>query len=749
MSYKISYTCLKTHITRGPRPTGLRSFAAAALLFAVLILAADGLAAALPSGFSETAIGGLSSPTAFAIHPDGRVFVTQQAGALRVIKNGVLLTTPFTTVTTDSFFERGLLGIAFDPNYATNRYVYVYYTATSPTTHNRVSRFTADAANEDIAVPGSETIIFDLETLSAGNHNGGAIHFGPDGKLYIATGENAVSSNSQSIANRLGKILRINSDGTIPTDNPTSFPGIAGSPTGLNQSIWAVGLRNPYTFAFQPGTGRMFINDVGQGTWEEVDDGIAGRNYGWPTCEGFYLTGSTTNLCTNANFTNPVYSHLSSGDCTVIGAAFYNPTTATFPAQYHGKYFFADYCGGWIKYFDPNSPPAIGAATGFATGISSPVDIHVNNNDGSLWYLARGNSSVYRVQYTAPTPTNTPTSTPTSTSTPTNTPTATNTPTDTPTATSTPTATPADSISGAVFYVNASATPRFVSNVLISGAGSTNVSTTTAAPGPQEGTYTLAGFGTGAYTVTPSKVGGSNGISSFDAARVAQHVSGIPPLLNANQQLAADASGNSQISSFDAGQIAQFVVTTVGGHTGEWKFQPASRSYASVTGNITDENYDAILVGEVSGNWTNSGARAALGGGPIKGTTIEAPRLVAKAGDEIVIPVGVQRIEKRGIIAYEFDLRYDPNVIQPQENAVDLAGTVSRSLSVAVNAEEPGFLRVAVYGPMAITSSGILLNLRFTAVGSSGLVSPLIWERLMLNEGSPLVSITNGQIELF
>lgn len=352
----------------------------------------DDNAASLLSNFDESQITGLSNPTAMALHPDGRIFVCQQTGQLRVIKDGVTLPTPFTSLTVNSSGERGLLGVAFDPNYATNRFVYVYYTATTPTIHNRVSRFTADAANEDIAVPGSEVVLMDLETLSATNHNGGAIHFGPDGKLYIATGENAVPSNAQSLANRLGKILRINSDGTIPADNPTTFPNIAGSPAGVNRAIWAVGLRNPFTFTFQPGTGRMHINDVGQNTWEEINLGTAGANYGWPSCEG---------NCAVAGMTNPIYPYSSASgpNCAITGGAFYNPTTATFPAQYISKYFFADFCGGWIRTIDPLAPPpANGSTPDFATGINSPVDIHVAN-DGSLYYLARGANSVFRVQY--------------------------------------------------------------------------------------------------------------------------------------------------------------------------------------------------------------------------------------------------------------------------------------------------------------------------------------------------------------
>src|SRR6185436_11121568 len=149
--------------------------------------------------------------------------------------------------------------------------------------HNRVSRFFASG---DVALPGSEAVILELNDLSsATNHNGGALHFGPDGKLYIAVGENANSANAQTLDNLLGKILRLNPDGTIPLDNP-----FYNTAAGVNRAIWALGLRNPFTFDFQPGTGRMFINDVGQSSWEEINDGIAGSNYGWPATEGYTST---------------------------------------------------------------------------------------------------------------------------------------------------------------------------------------------------------------------------------------------------------------------------------------------------------------------------------------------------------------------------------------------------------------------------------------------------------------------------
>ena len=182
------------------------------LLCSLLLIASTAHAATLPSGFSETLVAsGLSSPTTMQFAPDGRLFISEQGGRLRVVKDGALLPTPFLTVTVNSSGERGLLGIAFDPAFASNHFVYVYYTATSPAVHNRVSRFTA---NGDVAVAGSELVIFDLDNLSsATNHNGGAIAFGPDGKLYVAVGENANSANAQSMTTVLGKILRINKDG--------------------------------------------------------------------------------------------------------------------------------------------------------------------------------------------------------------------------------------------------------------------------------------------------------------------------------------------------------------------------------------------------------------------------------------------------------------------------------------------------------------------------------------------------------
>lgn len=342
-------------------------------------------AATVPAGFTDTVVAsGLTNPTAMALAPDGRIFVCQQNGALRVIKNGALLPTPFLTVTVDSSGERGLLGIAFDPNFVSNQLVYIYYTATAPSIHNRISRFTASG---DVALAGSEVIVMDMPNLStATNHNGGALHFGPDGNLYVALGDNANSANAQSLSTRLGKLLRITSTGAIPTDNP-----FFNQTTGDNRAIWALGLRNPFTFTFQAGIGRMFINDVGENTWEEINDGIAGSNYGWPTCEGFCNPP-------NASFRDPIFAYANDAStCAITGGAFYNPQVNQFPANFAGNYFFADFCGGWIRRLDPANGNAV---SDFATGISAPVDLKVSD-DGFLYYLARGAGAVSRIGFSS------------------------------------------------------------------------------------------------------------------------------------------------------------------------------------------------------------------------------------------------------------------------------------------------------------------------------------------------------------
>jgi glucose/arabinose dehydrogenase len=331
---------------------------------------------ALGAGFTRTTVAtGLgATPTAIAVAPDGRLFVTEQTGALRVIKDGALLAQPFVTLAVDAIGEHGLVGVVLDPDFATNGWVYVYYTTTENGAHNRVSRFTAAG---DVALPGSETAILDLPPLGpAARHAGGAMRFGVDGFLYIAVGDDGVAMNAPALTTPFGKVLRIGKDGAVPPSNP--FYGVA---SGVNRAIWSKGLRNPFTFDIDAVTGRIHINDVGQSTWEEVNLGRAGADYGWPGSEG---------QTTNPAYDTPLltYRHqepsptLFSG-FAAVGAAFYRPSVNAFGVGYVGDYFFADYVRSWIYRLDAE---ADWAAYAFAQLDDAITGLAVGN-DGALYVL--------------------------------------------------------------------------------------------------------------------------------------------------------------------------------------------------------------------------------------------------------------------------------------------------------------------------------------------------------------------------
>lgn len=355
----------------------------------VLCISIKALAQTYPAGFSQSLVTtGLTDATALAQAPDGRIFVCLQGGSLRIIQNGTLLATPFVTLNVNSSGERGLLGVAIDPNFATNNYIYLYYTLATAA-NNRISRFTA---NGNVAVAGSEVVLLDLDPLSsATNHNGGWMQFGPDGNLYVGVGENANSANAQDLDTYHGKILRITKTGGIPAGNPFT--------TGTNQrrSVWAYGMRNPFTLSFQPGTGKLYVNDVGQATWEEINDVTATTsstaNFGWPMAEGF----STT-----SGLMNPVYAYSHGtgtfNGCAITGGTFFNPAATNYPAAYTGKYFFMDYCGNWINYINTSGTIT---ATNFATGIpGAPVGI-ITGIDGNLYFLSRSADALYKIVYNA------------------------------------------------------------------------------------------------------------------------------------------------------------------------------------------------------------------------------------------------------------------------------------------------------------------------------------------------------------
>lgn len=343
-------------------------------IFICIVLSGTSLAQVLPPGFVAQEIAGGLDPTDLVIAPDNRIFITIKSGKILVVENDQLLSNTFLDISNqvDNFNERGLGHMVLDPDFELNNYYYVFYTVRN-TNRNRISRFTA---NGNATLPGSEVILLELDVMSGSIHNGGDMVFGPDGKLYVSTGDGANPATAQSKTSLLGKILRMNKDGSIPADNPfISDPTY----TGIYKLIYALGLRNPFSMDIQPGTGKIFACDVGQETWEEVNNILPGRNYGWPLIEG-PRTGQTP----PPNYEDPFYAYTHAEGCSVIGAAFYNPSLPSFPPAYHGKFFFADYCQGYIRCLDPSA----GTVIPFTTGINRPLAFAINHA-GNMYYLQR------------------------------------------------------------------------------------------------------------------------------------------------------------------------------------------------------------------------------------------------------------------------------------------------------------------------------------------------------------------------
>jgi len=339
-----------------------------------------------PSGFSQVKMAAIEAATAMAFAPDGRLFVCQKTGQVRIIKNGVLLATPFLTLTVDQNGERGISRKTFEPKFKPNNNGYNYYTCTNPNQNHTPTRLTA---NGDVVMAGSELPLLDAEPLTTVFHNGGGLGFGPDGKIYLSMGEDNKPNNAQNLDVYKGKLLRINKDGSAPADNPYS-----SSTSQVTKKIWCLGLRNPYTLAFQPGTGKLFINNVGADNWEEIHDGTAaGKNFGWPAVEG---------NSPNPDYTNPVFSypHESTGQkgCAITGGTFFNPSSTNYPAQYNGKYFYMDYCNGWMYYLTLGSTVTNHF---FSSGMGTKNLALQVGPDGNLYYIKRDDSKagIYKIIY--------------------------------------------------------------------------------------------------------------------------------------------------------------------------------------------------------------------------------------------------------------------------------------------------------------------------------------------------------------
>ncbi len=305
-------------------------------------------------------------------------------------------------------------------------------------------------------------------------------------------------------------------------------------------------------------------------------------------------------------------------------------------------------------------------------------------------------------------------------------------------------------VSGVVSYANSVAF-KPVPNTTLNAVGSVNAATNSAF---FTGAYSFGGFGPGSYVVTPAKSTDVYAITGFDSALIAQHVVSLISL-NSIQLQAADVSGNSIVTGFDAALIAQWVVLIPNiGSTGTWKFIPPSRSYAEMAPDQSSEDYSAILMGEVSGNWVPPTSLAPLVPLETKNDTpsvtinVTAPAVNKMVGSSFSVPVTVSDTTGAGIISWQFDLLYNPSIITPQVSPIDTAGTLGSGFAVTVNALTPGLLKVVFFGSTPISGSGTLFNFKFTAVGANGQTSPLTWQNFMFNEGNPANTVANGSVRL-
>lgn len=343
----------------------------------VWIFGSIAIGASVPAGFrTETIAEGINAGTALSIAADGRVYYAEQTGHIRIVEDGVVLPRPLLDISArlSVYWESGLIGFQFDPAFPEKPYLFVVYVAKDPHVHHVISRFTVEGDFVDLA---SERILLegdDQATLGGsqrGGHQGGPIRFGPDGRLYIAIGEQTEEKASQSLETLQGKILRINRDGSIPEDNP-----FYERTQGKYRSIYAIGIRNPFGLAFHPGTGRLYEADIGKSSFDEINEILAGRNYGWPLAEG---------MSDDSEFTNPIHAYPPAIGRSICGSAFY-PELGAFPFPWKGKLFFADWASNWVKAIDVDKPEV---ALDFATEFDKPVALDIAP-DGALWVLNRG-----------------------------------------------------------------------------------------------------------------------------------------------------------------------------------------------------------------------------------------------------------------------------------------------------------------------------------------------------------------------
>ena len=341
-------------------------------LVAVLLITSTTTAQAqtLPAQFAENAVAtNIQNPVGMEIADDGRLFVI--AGNVRRIEiyddNGYV--NEFLRLEQAYRLGSGLLGLEFAPDFATSGDVFVAYITNTDFVSGpqrfRLSKFSSDGTTAD---PASEVVLFEVDDINPEQplHQGGDIGIGADGKLYWALGDRVRGSSvAQPFDTHFGKLLRLNLDGTIPTDN-VNYDSFSGD----LRAVIANGLRNPFRMESRPSTGELFISDVGRLTWEELNRAEQGANYGWPVVEG---------IVNDPLFTDPTFAYNHSPDgCAITGGAFYEPAVTQFPSEFHGDFFYGDHCFGWIAHFDP----VTGTDTRFLSGANRLVEIKINPQTG-------------------------------------------------------------------------------------------------------------------------------------------------------------------------------------------------------------------------------------------------------------------------------------------------------------------------------------------------------------------------------
>ena len=351
--------------------------------------------------------------------PDGRMFLWQKNGIVRIFHDGHLHSTPFIDLSSqvNTCDDRGMLGLAFDPGFAENGYVYlgfVYEPTGNPNDEgprtSRLIRVTANPANPDVALPGSQVVL--LETPATGSsHTMNTLRFAPDGTLFVSNGDgattaaaDALSMEAQSLDSYRGKILRINPDGSAPAPPQATNPFYDGT-NSIRSRVWAYGLRNPFRFDFHPILGDLYLGDVGWHTWEEIDRIVRGGNYGWPCFEGplpqpeyqsaFPQCAQLPQSATVA----PIVTYDRSVGSAAVGGAFY--TGAVYPSQYVNNFFYSDYSGSFIRRLVLNASGNVTQNVGFAEGVGVLTAMEVGP-DGLLYFVDFVSGNVKRIVFQGP-----------------------------------------------------------------------------------------------------------------------------------------------------------------------------------------------------------------------------------------------------------------------------------------------------------------------------------------------------------